>query len=467
MSKTHSPEEQGLVLTDENLTRNVWKLAGPAVVENLLYTAVWFADTILIGWLRDPASLAAVSMGAMFVFIAESLFAALTISAVAMVARAWGAKNYELGKRIAGQAVALAVLAAAIVTALMWPNAVNLMNLMGLEPDVVDLGSRYMRIVLLTSFLGFPMSVLNGIMRATGDTKTPMYITAVMNVWNVAADYVLIFGLGPVPSLGVEGAAMATASARVIGGGLAMWLVFAGRRSVHVELRRVFQWSGSIVREMLRLAFPAALETLIVRAGSFAFTRIVTSLGTVAVAAHEIALTVESLSFMPGYGLSIAATTLVGQSLGAGVPDMAEKSIRISLKYALAIMGTVALGFALFGRPLASIFGATPAVIELAGMAIRLAALEQLSIAVQMVLGGSLRGAGDTRSPMYVTLVGTVFFRVVTVYLFTITFGWGLAGVWLGTAVDWTGRAALMYWVFRRGRWKTIRVLEEQHSPAV
>lgn len=467
MSKTHSLEAQGLVLTDENLTRNVWKLAGPAVVENLLYTAVWFADTIMIGWLHDPVSLAAVSMGAMFVFIAESLFAAITISAVAMVARAWGAKQYELGKRIAGQGIALAMLSAAIITALMWPNAENLMNLMGLEPDVVYLGSRYMRIVLLTSFFGFPLSVLNGIMRGAGDTKTPMYITAVMNVWNVAADYVLIFGMGPVPSLGVEGAAIATASARVIGGGLAMWLVFAGHRSVHVELRRVFQWSGAIVKEMLRLAFPVAVETVIVRAGSFAFTRIVSSLGTISIAAHEIAVTVESLSFMPGHGLSIAATTLVGQSLGAGLPDMAEKSVRTSLKFALAIMGVVAVAFALFGRSLASVFGATPAVIDLAGMAVQLAALAQLSMAVQMVLGGSLRGAGDTRSPMYVTLVGTLFFRVVTVYLFTIEFGWGLAGVWLGTAVDWSGRAALMYWMFRRGRWKTVRVLENQSSQSV
>jgi putative MATE family efflux protein len=465
LSKTHSPEEQGLVLTDENLTRNIWKLAGPAVVENLLYTAVWFADTFLIGWLHDPASLAAVSLGGMFVSVAESIFAALTISAVAMVARAWGAKKFELGKTIAGQGIALAMLSAGIVTAIMWSNAEGLMNLMGVESEVVRLGSLYVRTVLITSFFGFPLSVLNGIMRATGDTRTPMYITAAMNVWNVLAAAALIFGAGPLPSLGVQGAAMGTASARVLGGGLAMWVVFTGRRAVHVEPRRVFQWKASIVREMLRLALPAALETLVLRAGSLAFTKIVSSLGTVSLAAHEIAITVESLSFMPGYGLSIAATTMVGQSLGAGLPDMAEKSIRTSLKFALAIMGAVAVAFALFGRPLASIFGATPAVIDLAGIAVRLAALEQLSIAVQMVLGGSLRGAGDTRSPMYVTLIGIIFFRIVTVYLFTITFGWGLAGVWLGTAVDWSGRATLMYWMFRRGRWKTIRMLEAQDSP--
>lgn len=459
MSRPSAPKDQGLILTDENLTRNIIKLSVPAVVENLLYTVVWFADTLLIGWLHHPASLAAVSLGSMFVFIAESIFSALTTSTIAMVARAWGAKNYDLAKRIAGQGITLSVLAAATVATLMWPNAEGLMRLMGVEPEVVRLGSLYMRIVLLSSFFGFPLSVVNGIMRAAGDTKTPMHVTAVMNAWNVLATYSLIFGVGPLPALGVGGAAIGTTSARIVGGALAMWIVFTGRRLVHVEPRRLLQWSGPIAAEMIRLALPAAGENLILRAGSTAFTRIVSSLGTDSIAAHEIAVTVESLSFMPGFGLSVAATTMVGQSLGAGKPDLAEKSIRTSLRYALIVMNGIALAFALFGRSLVTIFGATPQVVDLAGMAVRLAALEQASMAVQMVLGGSLRGAGDTRSPMYVTFIGTVFFRIITVYLFTVVFGWGLAGVWLGTAVDWGGRATLMYWMFRRGRWKTIRVL--------
>ncbi len=430
------------------------------MAENLLVTMVWFVDTFLIGWLRHPASLAAVALGGMFIHITESVFAALSISAVAMVARAWGAKNYEQGRRVGGQAISLAVLFALLVIALMWPSAEGLMHLMGAEPEVVRLGSMYIRIILVTSIFGFPLRVLSGIMRGAGDTRTPMYITGIMNVWNVVAAYALVFGPGPLPSLGVMGAAIATASARVVGGGLAMWVVFTGRRTVRIEPRRVLQWDWDIVKETIRLALPAAGEVLIMRAGSMAFTRIVSALGTVALAAHEIAVTVESVSFMPGFGFSVAATTLVGQSLGAKRPDLAEQSIRTSLKFALAIMGVVSLVFALFGRQLVAIFGATPDVLELAGLAVQLAALEQLSIAVQMVLGGSMRGAGDTRSPMVVTMIGTLLFRISTVYLFTIVFGWGLAGVWLGTAVDWGGRALLMYWMFKRGRWRTVRVLE-------
>jgi Na+-driven multidrug efflux pump len=167
---------------------------------------------------------------------------------------------------------------------------------------------------------------------------------------------------------------------------------------------------------------------------------------------------VESLSFMPGHGLSVASTTLVGQSLGADRADLAESSIRAAMRFSLVVMGTLAVAFALFGRSLAAMFGSTPEVLQLAGSAVQIGALEQLPIAVLMVLSGSLRGAGDTKTPVYATLLGALLVRVPVVYLFAIVFGWGLDGVWLATAVDWTTRAVLIYLLFRRGAWKTIRL---------
>ena len=184
----------------------------------------------------------------------------------------------------------------------------------------------------------------------------------------------------------------------------------------------------------------------------------VSSLGTVSLAAHQIAVNVESLSYMPGFGLAVAATTLVGQALGAGKENLAEASIRRAMTFALVVMGNMALVFGLFGPQVVRVFGATPEVLTLAGLAVRLAALEQLPIAVQMVISGSLRGAGDTRTPMVVTVVGTLLFRVSAVYLLAIVLDLGLAGVWLGTAVDWTGRAILLYLLFQRGTWKGIEV---------
>lgn len=458
MAESKTGPTTALVLTHENLSHNIVKLALPAVGENLLVTLVVLVDTLLIGWLKDPAALAAVSLGGMFVNIANQLFTAISVSATTLVAQAWGAANYEQARRIAAQAIVVAVLFAAATIALLWPLATSLLLWMGASERAAALGAQYMRIILVTSLLGFPMIVLNGIMRGSGDTRTPMVVTLIMNVFHVLAAAVLIFGLGPLAGLGLVGAAWATALARLLGGIYALYLVMSGKRFLKVHWRELLHWNGAMIGQMVRLSLPTGGESVIMRLGFVLFMRIVSGLGEASLAAHQIAVNVESLSYMPGFGLSVASTTLVGQSLGANKPDLAEASIRGTMRISLIVMGAVGIIFALFGPQLAAAFGSTPEVLALAGSAIRIGALEQLSIAVQMVLAGSLRGAGDMRTPMYATLLGTLFFRVPMVYLFAVVLGWGLDGVWLGTALDWTARAALLYVLFRRGAWKKLRV---------
>ena len=445
-------------LTPEKLTSNIIQLALPAVGENLLNTMVTVVEGILVGWLRDADALAAVGLGGFFIFLINSLFMALSIGATALVARAWGARDYERAGDTAGQALLLAFGTAMLAVALINPLADELFVLMGAEKRVVALGSLYLRLVLSTALFGFPLLVLSGIMRGSGDTRTPMLITLIMNVWNVLAAYGLIFGPGPLPALGVRGAGMAAASAMMLGGSLALFIVLTGRTRIRVAPRQVLPWDREMMATIFRLSLPAAVEMVIYRAGFALFMRMVSSLGTVSLAAHQIAVNVESVSYMPGFGLAVAATTLAGQALGAGKENLAEASIRRTMAFALMVMGSMALVFGLFGPQVVKVFGATPEVLTLAGLAVRLAALEQLPIAVQMVLSGSLRGAGDTRTPMIVTVVGTLLFRVSAVYLLAIVLHLGLAGVWLGTAVDWTGRAILLYLLFQRGTWKSVRV---------
>ncbi|MGC8787203.1 MAG: MATE family efflux transporter [Anaerolineae bacterium] len=447
-----------LVLTRENIPRNIVKLALPAVTENLLVTMVYLADTLLIGRLKDPAALAAVSLGGLFLNIATQLFSAISVAATTLVAHAWGGALYEQARHVAAQAILFAIIFAAGAIALMWPSASALLALMGASTHAIAMGSTYMRIVLVALLLGFPMIVLNGIMRGSGDTRTPMTITLVMNVWHVLVATLLIFGPGPLPALGLSGAAWATASAQMLGGCLALFLVMSGKKFLKLHWRDILRWDGQLIRQILHLSLPAAGESLVMRLGFTLFMRIVSALGEIPLAAHQIAVNVESLSFMPGFGLGVASTTLVGQSLGARKPELAEESIRSTMRISVVLMGAVGVIFALFGPALASIFGSTPEVLALAGSAVRIGALEQLPIAVLMVIAGSLRGAGDTRTPMLATLLGTLFFRVPLVYLFAIVFRWGLNGVWLGTAVDWTARATLIYLLFRRGTWKRLRL---------
>jgi len=457
-SLDRSPAAPRLVLTRDNISRNVIKLALPAVAENLLMTMVFIANTLLVGWLKEPAALAAVSLGGLFLNIANQLFASVSVTVTTLVAHAWGAGERERARHIAAQAIMLAILFAAMTTAILWPLAEPMLELMGASERVVSLGSMYMRVILATSLLGFPMMVLNGIMRGAGDTRTPMVITLVMNVLNILVAGGLVFGAGPLPALGLAGAAIATASARLLGGVLALYLVMSGRCFLRVRIGEVLRWDRQLNARIVRLSLPTAGESMVRRLGFILFMRIISALGEVPLAAHQIAINVESLSFMPGFGLSVASTTLVGQSLGAKKPELAEESIRSAMRLSLVVMGTLGVVFALFGPSIAALFGSTPEVVALAGSVVRIGALEQLPIAVLMVISGSLRGAGDMKTPMYATLVGTFLFRVPIVYLFAVVLGWGLHGVWLGTAVDWTARAALIYVLFRRGAWKRVEL---------
>jgi len=447
-----------LQLHPETLNRTILALAIPAIVENLLTTIVLFANTIFIGWLRDDAALAAVGLSNKFLWIANGLFRAVAIATTAMVAHFLGKKDLETAKRTAAQSLSVGVLAAVVATAIGIPLSDDLLMLMGAESEVVHQGSLYMKIILATSVLSFPMLVAGGVMRGAGDTRTPMIISLATNVWNVVAGYGLIFGPGPLPELRLVGAALATSTARALGGCLALGVLFTGRTVLQLEPRSLLNWNRHLAWRIVRLALPNAGEQAVGRLGSILFMRILAALGTVALAAHQVAEQVESLSFMAGSGFTVVTTTLVGQSLGASREDMAELSIRRTLMFACGVMGTMAICFALFGQQMVVIFGASPKVLNLAGRALQIGALEQVPLAVHMVLAGGLRGAGDTRTPMYITMFGVLFFRVAVVYLFTITLGWGLAGVWLGTSVDWIGRAALMVVLFRRGRWKSVHV---------
>ena len=161
---------------------------------------------------------------------------------------------------------------------------------------------------------------------------------------------------------------------------------------------------------------------------------------------------------MPGWGFSLAAATLVGQSLGRGEEDTAVAAVRRTSALACGVMGAIGLGFAFFSQPLVAVFGANQETLRLAGAALQIAALEQVPIVLNMVLSAAFQGAGDTRTPMYVTLFGVLIFRVAVVYAFAIALGWGLRGVWLGTAADWAGRALLTVVLFRRGKWREATV---------
>jgi len=443
----------------EHLNRTIVGLALPSVAESVLQTLVYFVNTILISRLNDPVALAAVGLSSTLLWAADGLFQAISISASAMVARFWGQHDFEEAREVAGQALILSVVVALLVMALLMPAARPFLQLMDAEPAVVEGGAQYIYILLATSVVSFPLSVANSIMRATGDTSKPMYITGLMNVLNVAIAYVLIFGVGSFPRLELRGAAWATSAARTVGGAIAVVALFTRWAPVQMRLRHVRRLDIGLIWRMVRLSLPNIGETVVSRLGFMLFTRVLSELGTVAIAAHQVALRVESLAFMPGWGMATAAAALVGQALGAKQVDVAEHGIRRTLLLGNGTMLLLAVAFVAFAPGIVAIFGAQNVeMVELATQAIRVSSLELFGLCSLMILGGCLRGAGDTRTPMVVTLMGTFLFRVPLTYLFALVAGGGLRGLWLATAVDWSMRSLIMYALYRRGKWKTVSV---------
>jgi putative MATE family efflux protein len=443
----------------ERLNRTIIGLALPSVAESVLTTLVYFVDTILISRLNDPVALAAVGLSSTLLWAADGLFQAISISASAMVARFWGQRDFESARDVAGQALILSVAIALVLMALLMPAARPFLQLMDAEPAVVDGGAQYIYILLATSAVSFPLSVANSIMRATGDTSKPMYITGLMNVLNIGAAYLLIFGVGPFPRMELRGAAWATSAARTVGGAVALFVLFSHWTPLHMRLHHVSRLNLGLIWRMVRLSLPNIGETVISRLGFVLFTRVLSALGTVAVAAHQIALRVESLAYMPGWGMATAASALVGQALGAQQADVAEHGIRRTLLLGNGAMAVLGIAFVAFAPGIVGIFGAQNVeMVDLATKAIRVSALELYGLCSLMILGGCLRGAGDTRTPMIVTMAGTFLFRVPLTYLFAIVAGGGLRGLWLATAVDWSMRSLIMYVLYRRGKWKTVSV---------
>jgi putative MATE family efflux protein len=330
--------------------------------------------------------------------------------------------------------------------------------LIGTPQEIAESSGVYLAILL--GFCGFQAIRLVGssILRATGDTRTPMWATAVMNVFNILANWVLIYGIGPFPRMEVAGVALASGLSYVISACIVMWKLTRKNPVFFITRSDMTQIARDILHTILRIAGPNMAEMVLMRAGGLTYIWIVTSLGTVSLAAHYMAIRVESFAFMPAFGLAMAVPPLVGQALGAGKPEMAILAVRRTVK--AGVYGMIVLGFLFILVPgvFVRIFSPEPDVYFIASIVVQISALELIGVTLNMIYGGAMRGAGDTVSPMIVTFIGAIIIRISLVYWMTILLGWGLSGVWIATAIDWTLRAIVGWILFRRGRWQNIKV---------
>lgn len=441
---------------EKRLRKEVLKLALPATGEQLLSMMVSIVDTMLVGHLGASA-LAAVSLASQWTFMAVTLFAAVSTGSTALVARSVGGEDWDTANRAVRQSMLVGLCIGLVATALAQLFARPAMALMGAEPEVLAQGVTYMRVASSIFALSAVMFVGNACLRGAGDTRTAMMVMAVVNVLNVVVAWTAINGPFGLPKLGVAGSALGAAVGRAAGGLLVIGILLKGRSSLKLDLRH-WRLDFEIVRRVLRIGLPTGGERLIMRLGMMAFVRVVASLGTVAVAAHTVALRAESLSFMPGFGFAVAGTTLVGQGLGARDPRRAERSGYLTYQMAASLMVVMGLVFILFPQPLVRLFTDDPKVVQTAVTPLRIVGFVQPFLAGSMVFAGNLRGAGDTRFPMYVTGASIWGIRVPVATLLSLVLGVGLSGAWLGMSIDQMVRGTIFFLRFRGGRWKLAEV---------
>ena len=438
------------------IRKDVFRLALPAMGEQLLSMMVGIVDTYLVGHL-GAASLAAVGLANQWVFMATMLFGAIATGATALIARFVGAREKSQANEVLRQSMLLGAVIGVIATILGFTLAEPAVRLLGAEEEVVVLSASYLRVVSSIFFFSTLMFIGNASLRGAGDTRTPLFVMLVVNVVNIAVAWTAINGPFGLPKMGVVGSAMGAATGRMIGGLLVIALLLKGRSGIRLELAGLRPDKG-LIRRILRVGLPTGVEQLFFRSGHMVFARILAELGTVSYAANQVAMNGWSLSFMPGFGFALAATTLVGQRLGAGDSEGAEQRGYTAYRLAATLMGSVGILFLLFPAQIVGFFTNDPEIIEIGTMPLRMVGLIQPVLAATMVFPGGLRGAGDTRFPMIVTGSSIWLVRLPLAYLLAIVLDWGLTGAWAALALDLCMRGLINFLRFRGGRWKTVQV---------
>lgn len=443
-------------LTTGSITKSIFYLALPVVATMFLETAFSIADIFWVGKL-GAVSLAAVISSAFLIWIIYSLVGAVSIGVTALVARFIGAKQPDQAAFSARQAYLFSILFAVCLTL---PGVLFTkwaFVLMGTAPDVTALGIRYLRIIFAGAITFFLIDVFSALFRASGDTKTPMLVIGGSLALNIILDPFLIFGWGPFPRLGTDGAALASVFSQALGSLLFLYLVRRGKLAFKFSLVPKWDIDFSMVWRILRIGIPASSAWILFSVVYLFINKIVALFGTEAIAALGIGNRMESVSFLTCIGFSTAASTLVGQNLGAGKPERSAEAAWKTAGISVLVTGFVATMFLFFPRQIASFFISDPKVIEIGIGYLRILALSQMFMALEIVFEGAFGGAGNTVPPMIVSIVGSLA-RVPLAYLMAVHWGMGIVGVWWAiTSTSIVKGVVLAYW-FKLGRWKSKKI---------
>ena len=427
----------------------IFALAIPVIIENILQTLLGTVDTYFAGHINDNA-IAAISVTNLIVNVFITFYSAISIGTSAIVSRSFGKQDFDKANLAIKQSILLGVFISVIVGLINLIFYKPILMVSGASDKILSYAIPYYMIVVVPSIIICLSLILSSCLRATKDTKTPMIATGIANVLNIILCLIFI-NLG----LGVIGLGLATTISRIIGVLILIVKLKTGKSGVKLDLKN---WSieKDTLNSIIRIGVPAGIEKLIMRLGQLLYNSMIISIGVSAYVAHNVAGNIEGYSYIPAMGFGVATATFVGISLGENNIKKAKTLVYLSNFITTIFMICIGIIFFIFAPELASLFTQTKEVQELVVKVLRLIALFQPFAAMTQIFTSALQGAGDTKFPMYATLVGIWGGRVGIGYLLGVIFGFGLVGVWIGYAIDITVRGLLLLIRFLGGKWQKI-----------
>jgi multidrug resistance protein, MATE family len=392
-------------ITPASMERRVLGLAWPVIGENFLETLLGIVDTWLVSSLGAIA-LAGVGTAIQFMFFIISALSAVSVGSAVLVAQSVGAGDLARAGNLAKQSLVWSLIISVPLSLIGLFNAHTLVGLFGMEPAVNAVGAAYLQVTMGTVVVLVMLIIGGGVLRGAGDSRTPMLVTALANVINVVLAYALIYGEWGFPEMGAVGSAWATFIARLVALALLLYALWQGRNNVTIRGGASWWPDWNVARQLLNIGLPAAVEQMLMSSAFLVMTTVISHLGTTALAAQRVAMNAMSLSFLPGFGFSIAATALVGQSVGARRPAEGQAAARIATRWAMIWMGSLGVIFLIFAPQIMGFFSDDPGVVAIGAAGLRMVALTQPFWALGFVNAGALRGTGNTQFPLRVNAVG-------------------------------------------------------------
>ncbi|MFC1478211.1 MATE family efflux transporter [Candidatus Margulisiibacteriota bacterium] len=446
-------------LTEGSIITSLLSLSVPIVFANILHTAYNLTDTFWLGRLGQHA-VASVSLSFPIIFLLISLGGGMSIAGSILVAQYKGKGDKHSVDYIAAQTIIVMCFSSVIVSILGFFNADNYMRLLGVETAVYIDSVKYLKIIFLGVLFLFGFFVFQALMRGVGDVKTPVYISLGTVLLNLILDPLFIFGYGFIPPMGVSGAAIATITTQGLATIIGMFILFSGNYGIHLHLKNL-KPDIALIKKMYKLGLPASIEQSMRALGLLIMTFLVAGFSTVIIAAYGIGSRILSFIIIPSIGLAMATSTLVGQNIGAGKLERAERIVKISARTSFVVLSVTGLLIFIFARPLAAFFIPRDiGAITYSTAFIRIMALTFGFLGIQHVLCGAFRGSGDTIAAMVMAVISLWLLQFPLAFVLSRFTVLSESGIWWSYPITNVIAAAIVVIYFKKGRWREKKLTE-------